>query len=96
MANTIALAKNYTSILDEVYKNASVTAAVNDFVADFEKLCGEGATMLNCMKQEYIMISNEAINIAKEAYKIEAECITTLAEHLNEESFSKAFLTSLS
>ena len=26
MANTIALAKNYTSILDEVYKNASVTA----------------------------------------------------------------------
>ena len=24
--NTIALAKNYTSILDEVYKNASVTA----------------------------------------------------------------------
>lgn len=26
MANSIALAKNYTSILDEVYKNASVTA----------------------------------------------------------------------
>lgn len=26
MPNTIALAKNYTSILDEVYKNASVTA----------------------------------------------------------------------
>ena len=26
MANTIALAKNYTSILDEVYQNASVTA----------------------------------------------------------------------
>ena len=26
MANTIALAKNYTSILDEVYCNASVTA----------------------------------------------------------------------
>ena len=26
MPNTIALAKNYTSILDEVYKGASVTA----------------------------------------------------------------------
>ena len=31
MANTIALAKNYTSILDEVYQNASVTA---DLTAD--------------------------------------------------------------
>ena len=26
MPNTIALAKNYTSLLDEVYRNASVTA----------------------------------------------------------------------
>ena len=31
IANTITLAKNYTSILDEVYKNASVTA---DLISD--------------------------------------------------------------
>ena len=29
-------------------KNACVTSAVDDFVADFETLCGKGKTMLNC------------------------------------------------
>lgn len=37
-------------VIENLIKNASVTAAVNDFVADFEKLCGDGATMLNCDK----------------------------------------------
>lgn len=37
-------------VIENLIKNASVSAAVNDFVADFEKLCGDGATMLNCMK----------------------------------------------
>ncbi len=29
-------------------KNASVTSAEDVFISDFEKLCGEGKTMLNC------------------------------------------------
>lgn len=39
MANTIALAKNYTSLLDEVYQNASVTA---DLTSD-ASMCRAGA-----------------------------------------------------
>lgn len=37
-----------SDVIDNLIKNANVTAAVNDFVADFEKLCGPGKTMLNC------------------------------------------------
>lgn len=37
-----------TDVILGLIKNASVSAAVNDFVADFEKLCGEGKTMLDC------------------------------------------------
>ncbi len=37
-------------VIENLIKNPAVTYAVNNFVADFEKLCGEGATMLNCMK----------------------------------------------
>ncbi len=37
-----------SDVIDNLIKNANVTAAVNDFVADFESLCGEGKTMLNC------------------------------------------------
>lgn len=29
-------------------KNACVSSAIDDFTSDFEKLCGEGKTMLNC------------------------------------------------
>ncbi len=36
------------------------------------------------------MISNKAIEAAKEAYAIEAECIQKMTEYFNEESFSKA------
>ncbi len=36
------------------------------------------------------MISNKAIEAAKEAYQIEAECIQKMTEYFNEESFSKA------
>ena len=35
-------------VIDNLIKNANVTLAVNDFVADFESLCGKGKTMLNC------------------------------------------------
>ena len=35
-------------VIDNFIKNACVTAAVDDFVTDFEKLCGKGKTMLNC------------------------------------------------
>ena len=35
-------------VIDNFIKNACVTAAVDDFIADFEKLCGPGKTMLNC------------------------------------------------
>jgi len=36
------------------------------------------------------MISKEALAAAKQAYDIEATCITEMKEYLNEESFSKA------
>ena len=35
-------------VIEGLIKNASVSAAVNDFILDFEKLCGPGKTMLNC------------------------------------------------
>lgn len=35
-------------VIPGLIKNASVTSAVDDFIADFENLCGEGKTMLNC------------------------------------------------
>lgn len=35
-------------VIDNLIRNASVTSAVEDFVSDFEKLCGEGKTMANC------------------------------------------------
>lgn len=35
-------------VIENLIKNANVTMAVNDFVADFESLCGQGKTMLNC------------------------------------------------
>ena len=37
-----------SDVIENLIKNANVTAAVHDFVADFEKLCGQGKTMLNC------------------------------------------------
>ncbi len=37
-------------VIEGLIKNACVDAAVADFVKDFEKLCGEGKTMLNCAK----------------------------------------------
>ena len=37
-----------SDVIDNLIKNANVTLAVNDFVADFESLCGQGKTMLNC------------------------------------------------
>lgn len=37
-----------SDVIDNLIKNANVTLAVNDFVADFESLCGKGKTMLNC------------------------------------------------
>ena len=37
-----------SDVIDNLIKNANVTAAVNDFVADFESLCGKGKTMLDC------------------------------------------------
>lgn len=36
------------------------------------------------------MISEAALQYAKQAYRIEAECITELADYLNEEQFSNA------
>ena len=35
-------------VIEGLMKNASVTAAVEEFVHDFEALCGKGKTMLNC------------------------------------------------
>jgi capsular exopolysaccharide synthesis family protein len=35
-------------VIENLIKNANVTTAVEDFVADFESLCGKGKTMLNC------------------------------------------------
>ena len=35
-------------VIEGFIRNANVTNAVEDFIADFEKLCGEGKTMLNC------------------------------------------------
>ena len=43
--NCVTLA---SEVIENLIKNANVTAAVNDFVADFESLCGKGKTMLNC------------------------------------------------
>lgn len=37
-----------SDVIENLIKNANVTMAVNDFVADFESLCGKGKTMLNC------------------------------------------------
>ena len=37
-----------SDVIDNLIKNANVTTAVGDFVADFESLCGKGKTMLNC------------------------------------------------
>lgn len=37
-----------SDVIENLIKNANVTAAVDDFVADFETLCGKGKTMLNC------------------------------------------------
>ena len=35
-------------IIEGLIKNQSVAAAVEAFVADFQKLCGDGKTMLDC------------------------------------------------
>ncbi len=43
--NCVTLA---SEVIENLIKNANVTSAVNDFVADFESLCGKGKTMLNC------------------------------------------------
>lgn len=37
-----------SDVIENFIKNACVTSAVDDFVADFESLCGKGKTMLNC------------------------------------------------
>ena len=37
-----------SDVIENLIRNANVTTAVNDFVADFEGLCGKGKTMLNC------------------------------------------------
>lgn len=37
-----------SDVIDNLIRNANVTMAVEDFVADFESLCGKGKTMLNC------------------------------------------------
>ena len=37
-----------SDVIENLIKNANVTTAVDDFVADFEKLCGKGKTMLDC------------------------------------------------
>lgn len=37
-----------TGVIEGLVKNPTVTAAIGDFVSDFERLCGEGKTMLNC------------------------------------------------
>lgn len=35
-------------VIENLLKNACVTGAVQDFVNDFEGLCGKGKTMLDC------------------------------------------------
>ena len=35
-------------VIEGLVKNACVTSAVEDFIRDFEGLCGDGKTMLNC------------------------------------------------
>ena len=35
-------------VIEGLINNACVTSAIDAFVSDFEKLCGEGKTMLNC------------------------------------------------
>lgn len=37
-----------SDVIENLIKNANVTTAVNDFVADFESLCGKGKTMFDC------------------------------------------------
>lgn len=37
-----------TDVIEGLIENACVAKAIDGFVADFEKLCGEGKTMLNC------------------------------------------------
>lgn len=37
-----------SDVIMGLIKNACVEKAIDDFTADFEKLCGEGKTMLNC------------------------------------------------
>ncbi len=37
-----------SDVIENFIKNACVTAAVDDFIGDFEKLCGQGKTMINC------------------------------------------------
>ena len=37
-----------SDVIENLIRNANVTAAVQDFVADFESLCGKGKTMMNC------------------------------------------------
>ena len=37
-----------SDVIENLIKNANVTAAVADFVADFESLCGKNKTMLKC------------------------------------------------
>ena len=37
-----------SDVIENLIKNANVTMAVEDFVKDFESLCGPGKTMLNC------------------------------------------------
>jgi len=37
-----------SDVIDNLIRNANVTMAVENFVADFESLCGKGKTMLNC------------------------------------------------
>ena len=41
-----------SDVIENLIKNANVTTAVDDFVADFESLCGKGKTMLNCDESE--------------------------------------------
>ena len=40
--------------------------------------------------KEHVMISKNALTVAKNAYDIEAECIAEMKNHFNEEEFSKA------
>ena len=35
-------------VIEGLIRNASVAAAIEGFVSDFEALCGEGKTMLDC------------------------------------------------